>query len=80
MSEVDTTELRREVLAMLCEGLSIRAVTRELPQRHPAAAGLGPAARLELAGIIRQLAEGRRELLTPGRYRRQPRARRAVAG
>jgi len=66
---IDTTELRKEVLVLLCENRSIREVLRELPGRMAAVAELDQAGHLELASIVRQMAEGRRRLLVPGRYR-----------
>lgn len=71
---LDTTELRTRALAMLCASKTQVEIRTELARDLGVEAG-----NAELTAVVRQLAEGRRALLRPGRYRPRARARRRVS-
>ncbi len=71
---VDTVEVRTRALAMLCANKTQVEIRTEIARELGLTTG-----NAELTALIRQLAEGRRELLRPGRYRPRRRARRGRA-
>lgn len=62
----DSADLRARILTRLCDGCTQSQVRHEIT----ADLGLTPGNAV-ITTIVRQLAEGRRDLLRPGAYRRE---------